>query len=47
MQQSGTMGPLRGENNQIQHLYIVIQDVTEIAAYEQKLLEMNTRAPLT
>jgi diguanylate cyclase (GGDEF)-like protein len=47
MQQSGTMGPLRGENNQIQHLYIVIQDVTEIAAYEQKLLEMNTRDPLT
>lgn len=47
MQQSVTMGPLRDENNQIQHLYIMIQDVTEIAAYEQKLLEMNTRDPLT
>ncbi len=47
MQQSSTMGPLRGEDNQIQYLYIMIQDVTEIAAYEQKLLEMNTRDPLT
>jgi diguanylate cyclase (GGDEF)-like protein len=47
MQQSGTMGPLRGEDNQIQYLYIMIQDATEIAAYEQKLLEMNTRDPLT
>lgn len=47
MQQSVTMGPLRDKNNQIQHLYIMIQDVTEIAAYEQKLLEMNTRDPLT
>lgn len=47
MQQSGTMGPLRGEDNQIQYLYIMIQDVTEIVACEQKLLEMNTRDPLT
>lgn len=47
MQQSVTMGPLRDENNQIQYLYIMIQDVTEIAAYEQKLLEMNTKDPLT
>jgi len=47
MQQSVTMGPLRDKDNQIQYLYIMIQDVTEIAAYEQKLLEMNIRDPLT
>ncbi len=47
MQQSGTMGPLRDEHNQIKYLYIMVQDVTEIAAYEQKLVEMNTKDPLT
>jgi len=47
MQQSVTMGPLRDKDNQIKYLYIMIQDVTEIAAYEQKLLEMNIRDPLT
>lgn len=47
MQQSGTIGPLRDCNNQIQYLYIMVQDVTEIASYEKKLMDMNTRDPLT
>lgn len=47
MQQNASMGPLRGENNQINHLYIMVNDVTEIASYEKRLIEMNTRDPLT
>ena len=47
MQQNSTMGPLRNENNSIQYIYITVQDVTEIAVYEQKLLEMNTMDSLT
>ncbi|GBC64016.1 sensor domain-containing diguanylate cyclase [Desulfonema ishimotonii] len=47
MQQSCTMGPLRDENNAIQYVYIMVQDVTEVAGYEQKLLEMNMRDGLT
>ncbi len=47
MQQNSTMGPLRDENNSIQYIYITVQDVTEIAIYEQKLLEMNIMDSLT
>lgn len=47
MQQNCTMGPLRDENNSIQYIFITVQDVTEIAVYEQKLLEMNTMDSLT
>lgn len=47
MQQSCTVGPLRDENNEIQYIYITIQDVTEIVAYEQKLIEMNIKDGLT
>jgi diguanylate cyclase (GGDEF)-like protein len=47
MQQSCTVGPLRDENNDIQYIYINVQDVTEIVAYEQKLIEMNTKDGLT
>ena len=47
MQQNSTMGPLRNENNSIQYIYITVQDLTEIAVYEQKLLEMNTMDSLT
>jgi diguanylate cyclase (GGDEF)-like protein len=47
MQQSCTMGPIRGEDNAIEYIYIMIQDVTEIAAYEQKLIELNTEDGLT
>ena len=42
MQQSCTMGPLRGEDNAVSGLFLIIQDVTELATYEQKLIEMNT-----
>ncbi|MCP4693817.1 MAG: GGDEF domain-containing protein [Desulfobacterales bacterium] len=47
MQQSCTMGPLRGEDNAIDYVYILVHDVTDVAAYEQKLIEMNTRDALT
>lgn len=41
------MGPLRDDNNVIRYAYIMVQDVTDIAAYEQKLLEMSIRDGLT
>jgi len=47
MQQSCTMGPLRDENKVITHLYISVQDVTDIVAYEHKLYEMTIKDPLT
>jgi len=47
MQQSCTMGPLRGEDNSITGLFLIVQDVTELATYEQKLIEMNTIDALT
>ncbi len=47
MQQSCTIGPLRDDNNQIKYIYITVQDVTEVAAYEYKLIEMNTKDALT
>jgi len=47
MQQSCTIGPLRDENNEINYLFIYIQDVTEVAAYERMLKEMNVRDALT
>ena len=47
MQQSCAMGPLRDENNVIQHLFIHIQDVTEVAVYEHKLLDLNLKDGLT
>jgi diguanylate cyclase (GGDEF)-like protein len=47
MQQNCTMGPLRDENNRISHVFITVQDVTAVAAYEQKLLELNNKDPLT
>jgi len=47
MQQSCTMGPLRDEDNTIRHLYLTVQDVTEVVAYEQRLLEMNMEDSLT
>jgi diguanylate cyclase (GGDEF)-like protein len=47
MQQNCTMGPLRDEKNRITHVFITVQDVTAIAAYEQKLLELNNKDPLT
>jgi len=47
MRQSCTMGPLRDENNRIQYVYIMVQDVTDVAAYEQKLIEMSIKDGLT
>ncbi|RJQ13401.1 MAG: GGDEF domain-containing protein [Nitrospiraceae bacterium] len=47
MQQSCAMGPLRDENNEIKYLFIYVQDVTEVASYELKLVEMNMRDGLT
>jgi diguanylate cyclase (GGDEF)-like protein len=47
MQQSCTMGPLRDEDNSISSLFLIVQDVTELATYEQKLVEMNTVDALT
>lgn len=47
MQQSCTMGPLRSEDNSISGIFLIVQDVTELATYEQKLVEMNTKDALT
>lgn len=52
MQQSCTMGPMRDGNNGyitdlIKHVYIIVQDVTELVDYEKKLLEMNMKDGLT
>jgi len=47
MQQSCAMGPLRDEKNNITHLFIYVQDMTEVAMYENKLVEMNLRDGLT
>jgi diguanylate cyclase (GGDEF)-like protein len=47
MQQSCTMGPLRSETNSISGIFLIVQDVTELATYEQKLVEMNTIDALT
>jgi diguanylate cyclase (GGDEF)-like protein len=47
MQQSCTMGPLRSDDNSISGLFLTVQDVTELATYEHKLVEMNTKDVLT
>ena len=47
MQQNCAMGPLRDENHVIRHLFIYVQDVTEVAVYEQKLLDLNMKDDLT
>jgi diguanylate cyclase len=47
MQQSCTMGPLRSEDNSISGIFLIVQDVTELATYEQKLIEMNIKDALT
>ncbi|HKZ17278.1 MAG TPA: diguanylate cyclase [Geobacteraceae bacterium] len=47
MQQSCSLGPLRNGDNVITALYITVQDVTELAEYEHKLLEMNMKDGLT
>ncbi len=51
MQQSCTMGPMREQENggpgSIEHIYIIVQDVTELVAYEKKLIDMNMKDGLT
>ena len=47
MQQNCAMGPLRNEKNEIEYMFIYVQDVTEVAVYEHKLVEMNMRDGLT
>jgi diguanylate cyclase len=47
MQQSCTMGPLRSAHNAITSLFLIVQDVTELAANELRLMEMNVKDPLT
>jgi diguanylate cyclase len=47
MQQSCTMGPLRNDDNKIIGIFLIVQDVTELVSYEQKLIEMNIKDGLT
>lgn len=48
MQQSCTVCPLReGDGSQVTHICITVQDVTDVAAYERILVEMNHRDSLT
>ncbi len=47
MQQNCTLGPLYDENKEVTYIYMIIQDATEVAAYEAKLLDMNTKDSLT
>jgi diguanylate cyclase (GGDEF)-like protein len=47
MQQSCVMGPLRDDAGAVTGLYLTVQDVTELASYEHRLLEMNMRDGLT
>jgi diguanylate cyclase (GGDEF)-like protein len=47
MQQSCTMGPLRDEKNSVESIFISVQDVSEVVAYEHKLMEMNVTDGLT
>lgn len=47
MQQSCNMGPIRDENGAIAYICITVRDVTDIAVYEQRLIEMNMKDGLT
>ncbi|MFH0997729.1 MAG: GGDEF domain-containing protein [Pseudomonadota bacterium] len=47
MQQNCTMGPIRNDDNFITGIFLIVQDVTELASYEQKLVEMNIKDGLT
>ena len=47
MQQSCTMGPLRDAGRGITGIFLTVEDMTENAANEQKLVEMNSRDALT
>ena len=47
MQQSCTMGPLRDDSRVITGIFLTVEDMTESAANEQKLVEMNYKDALT
>jgi diguanylate cyclase (GGDEF)-like protein/PAS domain S-box-containing protein len=47
MQQSCTMGPLRDEQGTIVGVYLSVLDMTELALYEQRLIQMNQQDALT
>jgi len=47
MQQSCSMGPLRNDNNEVEMLYISVQDVTEVVSYQKKLVTMSNTDQLT
>ncbi len=47
MQQNSTMGPIRDDDNLVTGIFLIVQDVTELASYEQKLIEMNVKDGLT
>ena len=46
-QQSCTAYPIRDEHSTVRQICIAIQDVTEMAAYEKILLEINLKDSLT
>lgn len=47
MQQHCTFGPIRNEQQEIESVFISVQDVTEYVAYEQKLIRMAKIDSLT
>ncbi len=47
MCQDCIIGPLRKEDKSIEYLYIMVSDVTKIASYERKLLDMGAKDGLT
>ncbi len=47
MQQSCSVCPIRGESDSVTHICITVQDVTQLAIYEKKLIEMNLKDSLT
>lgn len=47
MQQSCSMCPIRNEQDAITHICITVQDVTQLADYERRLVEMNLKDSLT
>lgn len=47
MQQSCTMGPIRGEDKSVRYIFLSVSDVTEVVKYEEQLVEMNRKDALT
>lgn len=47
MCQDCIVGPLRNEDKTIEYLYLMVSDVTKMASYEKKLLDMGSKDGLT